>query len=565
MTIDQSRRTLLAGAGALTAAWPGLSLAATLRPDLVVVNANVYTVDDAAPRAQALAISGGRFTAVGTNEEIRSLAGPGTQTFDAQGMTIVPGFIDTHCHPYGTNLLYDVLVGNPFEVEFVTLDSIIAKLRAKAQQTPPDYWIEGYFYDDTKVRDGREINRFDLDKVSTTHPVVVRHRGGHTSYYNTKALQMAGVTKATPDIQGGTYDKMPNGELSGRVTDTARRVFENVGKRETFTPEQEYQRELAGAAHISKQFARYGLTGVHHNGGPDLGMLQTLRARGDLLHRVSYETSGKMLDAQIANGIRTGVGDEWIRFGATSEHTTDGSFSERTAGLSHPYPGSNSPYQGNITFTQDELNAWVERVHRAGIQVNLHANGDAAIEMSLNAFERANRLYPTRDARWKITHCTFINDDILRRMKALNVVPAVFTTYAYYNSDKFKFYGEAMMKRAMPFREFLDAGIHATAGSDFRPGPFAPLMGIQGMVTRKGWNGETWGANQRITVAEAIKVQTLNGAYASFEENIKGSITPGKLADFVVLAEDPHTANPEKIKDIKIFRTVAGGRTVYQA
>jgi predicted amidohydrolase YtcJ len=566
MTIHQNRRNVLgfAGAGAMAATWPGMTLALSVQPELIVLNAKVYTVDDTAPRAQAFAITDGRFTAVGTNEEVRALAGPRTQTFDAQGMTIVPGFIDTHSHPRGVTLLYDVIVGNPFEVEFVTIDSIIAKLRAKAQRTPPGFWIEGYFYDDTKVRDGREVNRFDLDKVSTEHPVVVRHRGGHTSYYNTKALEMAKVTKETPDVQGGTYDKMPNGELSGRITDTARRVFENVGQRETFTPEQNFQRELAGAAHISKELTRYGLTGVHHNGGASLDMLQTIRARGELLHRVSYETSGRMLDAQIANGIQTGIGDEWIKFGATSEHAADGSFSERTAGLSTRYPGSSSPYQGNITYKQEELDAWVEKVHRAGIQVNIHANGDLAIDMALKSFERANRLLPKPDARWKITHCTIVNDDILRRMKALNVVPAVFTTYAYYNADKFKFYGEDLMKRSMAFRSFIDNGIRATAGSDFSPGPFAPLMGMQGMVTRKGWNGEVWGANQRITVAEALRVMTLNGAYASFEENIKGTITPGKLADFVVLAEDPHTINPEKIKDIKIFRTVTGGRTVYQ-
>jgi predicted amidohydrolase YtcJ len=150
-------------------------------------------------------------------------------------------------------------------------------------------------------------------------------------------------------------------------------------------------------------------------------------------------------------------------------------------------------------------------------------------------------------------------------MKALDAVPAVFTSYAYYNTDKFVFYGEEMMKHSMAFRTFLDAGIHAAAGSDFSPGPFAPLMGIQGMVTRTGWDGKTWGANQRVTVDEAIRINTYNGAYASGEEDIKGSITSGKLADFVVLAEDPHTVNPEKIKDIPIVRTVVGGTTMHQA
>src|SRR5262249_43302435 len=164
----------------------------------------------------------------------------------------------------------------------------------------------------------------------------------------------------------------------------------------------------------------------------------------------------------------------------------------------------------------------------------------------------------------KITHCTLINPDLIRRMKELGAIPAVFTSYAYYNSDKFHFYGEDLMTRCMAFRSFLDAGIHAAAGSDFSPGPFAPLMGIQGMMTRTGWDGKTWGANQRVSVDEALQINTLNGAYASFEENIKGSITPGKLADFVVLSDDLHTVKPEKIKDISIVRTVVGGNTAYQ-
>jgi predicted amidohydrolase YtcJ len=174
------------------------------------------------------------------------------------------------------------------------------------------------------------------------------------------------------------------------------------------------------------------------------------------------------------------------------------------------------------------------------------------------------QLAPQPDARPKITHCTLVNDDLVRRIKAIGAVPALFTSYAYYNPDKFHFYGEELMKRCMAFRTLMDAGVPAAAGSDFDPGPFSPLMGIQGMVTRTGWNGEVWGANQRISVAEALQVNTLNGAYATREERMKGSITPGKFADYVMLAEDLHTIDPGKIKDIKILRTVVGGVTRYQ-
>ena len=552
------------GAGALSPALPASALAPAMEADLIVTNAKVYTMDPALPRAEAFAVSASRIIAVGAAADIRGLSGRRTQTIDARQMTIVPGFADCHNHAGGTTLLYEVLVGNPFEVEFVTIASIVDKLRARARTVPPGTWVDGYFHDDTKLKDKRPLNRHDLDQVSTEHPVVVRHRGGHTSFYNSKALELAKVTRDTPNPPGGTFDRDANGDLTGRVTDRARNVFSGVGQRPTFTREQREQRDRDGLAHISKQFVRYGLTSVHHEGG-NLAALQDVRARGDLLHRVSYEVSGGMLDSMITNGIMTGFGDEWIKLGATSEHTVDGSFSERTMAMSVPYIGIDPPYKGNVTESQETLNAWVERVHRAGIQVNCHANGDVALDMYLTALERVQKLFPRADARPKITHCTLINDDIVRRMKALNCVPAMFTTYAYYNSDKFPFYGQELMKRCMAFRTLLDAGIHAAAGSDFSPGPFAPLMGIQGMVTRTGWDGTTWGANQRITVAEAIKVNTLNGAYASKEEALKGSITTGKLADFVMLAEDPHTINPEKIKDIQIVRTVVGGTTVYTA
>jgi predicted amidohydrolase YtcJ len=565
-----NRRKFLSMAGAGVAGLAGAPFVGSLKAaegpiaDLVVFNAKVYTVDSRAPRAEAFAVKAGRFTAIGSTADIKNLIGKGTEQFDARQMTVVPGFIDCHNHAPGDTLLYEVLVGNPYVVEFVSISSIIDKLRARAEKTPAGTWVEGYFFDDTKVKDNRPLNLHDLDQVSKDHPVAVHHRGGHTAFYNSKAFELAGIDKNTPNPPGGTFDRDPNGDLNGRVTDLAMDQVDKAGRRPAFTAEQTLQRNRDGLAYISKQFARYGLTSVHHEDG-DLFALQQVRARGDLKHRVSYEMSGKVLEAMISAGIVTGFGDEWIRLGATSEHTVDGSFSERTMALSQPYPGRQPPYQGNLTESQDDLNAWVERVHRAGIQVNCHANGDVAIDRVLTAVERAQRLFPREDARPKITHCTLINDDLVRRMKALGVVPAPFTSYAYYNPDKFHFYGEELMKRCMAFRTFLDAGIPVAAGSDFDPGPFDPRMGIQGMVTRTGWNGETWGANQRISVEEALRINTLNGAYNSHEEAVKGSITPGKLADFVVLADDLLTADHEKIKDIQIVRTVVGGATTYQA
>jgi predicted amidohydrolase YtcJ len=541
-----------------------------LRPDLVVWNARVITVDPRQPAAEAFAIRDGRFLAVGGNADIRPLAGPSAQMVDAKGSTIVPGFIDTHNHLGGTTLLYEVLVGNPFEVEFVTIDSIVEKLRERAAKTPAGDWVEGYFFDDTKVKDARTLTIRDLDRVSTTHPVAVHHRGGHTSFYGSRAFQLAGIGQATPNPAGGTFERDAGGQLTGRVTDRAKAVFYNIGRRRTFDaaavgldgPRNAEQAEVEGLAHMSRMFARYGVTTVHHQGG-SLPIVQKVRAAGKLLHRVSYELPARELDQMIALGLESGFGDEWIRIGATSEHMVDGSFSERTMAMSQPFPGTT--YKGNVTTTQEDLNAWVERVHRSGIQVNCHANGDVAIGMYLTALERAQRLWPRPDARPKITHCTLVDESLVRRMRALGAAPSLFTTYAYYNSDKFVYYGEDLMKRCMAFRSLLDAGVNAAAGSDFFPGPFDPRMAIQGMVTRTGWDGKTWGANQRISLDDAIRVNTLNGAWNSGEEQRKGSIAAGKLADFVQFGGDLRSTPADRIKDLPIVRTVVGGRTVYQA
>jgi len=291
-----TRRDLLALAGAALVP-PALRAQsqenpATASPDLVVFNARVTTVDPRLPRAEAFAIKNGRFLAVGSTADIRNLARKGTPTWDAKGAAIVPGFIDTHNHAPGATLLYEVLVGNPYEVEFVTVESIVEKLRARAAQTPPGTWVEGYFFDDTKVKDGRQLTIHDLDQVSTDHLVAVHHRGGHTSFYNSKAFEMADVNRQTPNPPGGTFDKDATGALNGRVTDTATRAFARIGNRQPTAPD----RDVAGLAHISKMFARYGVTTVHHEGG-SLAAMQKVRADGDLKHRISYEASGRELDA----------------------------------------------------------------------------------------------------------------------------------------------------------------------------------------------------------------------------------------------------------------------------
>lgn len=574
MTNRRDFMSLMGGAVAGAAA-PGSAFADPQDPDLIVHNARVHTVDAALPRAQAFAVRAGRFVAVG-GDDVKSLAGRTTRLVDARGMMVVPGFIDTHNHcgaggaaftgnAGGEGMLYDVHVGNPYEVELVSIASIIAKLQVEARRLPPGTWVVGNFLDDTKLSDRRPLDVHDLDKVSADHPVAVIHRGGHTLFVNSKAFQMAGITKATPDPFGGTFDKDAKGELNGRVTDRAMTVLAKAGTHESFTPAQKQKRVMEGVAFISAKFAQYGLTTVHHNEDGALEAIQEQKLRGNLKHRVSYEVRNELLEAMIRVGLESGFGDDWVRLGAAAEHTVDGSLSERTMAMRQPYIGMPASYHGNLTETQDDLNTWCERAHRAHIQLNCHANGDVAIDRTLTAYERALTLYPRADARPKITHCSLVDAGLIQRIKALNAVPAMFSTYPYYNSDKFHFYGQETMQHMIAFRDILDAGIVASAGSDFGPGPFSPLMAVQAMVTRTGWNGETWGASQKITLDEAIRVNTLNGAYDARQEKDKGSITAGKLADFVMLADDLHAVAPSAIKDVKIVQTVVGGQVTYQA
>src|SRR5215471_16957900 len=239
--------------GVATSRSLGAVFAEGLDPDLVVFNAKIYTMDSRFPRAAAFAVKDGRFAVVGSTDEVKALTGKSSQIFDAKQMTIVPGFTDCHNHAPGVTLLYDVLVGNPFEVEFVTIASIIEKLRARARETPAGTWVEGYFHDDTKLKDKRPLNTHDLDQVSTEHPVVVHHRGGHTSFYNSKAFELAGITASSPNPPGGTFDHDESGALNGRVTDRARGAIDRVGKRPTYTAEQRDKRDRDGIAHISKQ------------------------------------------------------------------------------------------------------------------------------------------------------------------------------------------------------------------------------------------------------------------------------------------------------------------------
>jgi predicted amidohydrolase YtcJ len=560
--------SLIAGAGALAKLPLGSRRAeaaeflvlpqrgAGIDADLIVINGRVLTQDTARPRAEAFAIKDGRFLAVGSNADIRNLQSARTQVIDAAKMTVLPGFIDAHCHPGGVSELYEA------NANVRTVAELQKNLRARLAGTPPGFWITGAMFDDTKL--DRPLTRQDLDRVSTEHPVEVNHRGGHTSFYNSKAFELAGVTKNTPDPSDGRFFRDSNGELNGRVAELARDVITRAGRREQFTREQSRDRATKGMAHMSKLFTAAGLTSVHDlgNTADHVTAYEDIRASGELRHRAYMMIRGDAYPKMRDAGIYTGLGDEWIRVGGV-KFAADGSASERTMRMSTPYVGTDD--HGILTMTQQEIYDAVDDAHTHGWQVGIHANGDVTIDMVLNAYERALAKWPRADRRHRIEHCSLVNPSLIGRIKATGSIPTPFWTYIYYHGEKWEQYGDAKMQWMFCHKSFLDAGIAVPGASDYGPGPFEPLMAIQSMVTRTDYRGKVWGASQKITVDQALRVATMNGAYPSYEEKIKGSITAGKLADFVMLEKDPHDVDPMTIKDIKLVRTVTGGRTVYSS
>jgi predicted amidohydrolase YtcJ len=320
-----------------------------------------------------------------------------------------------------------------------------------------------------------------------------------------------------------------------------------------------------GVKLISQMMVRTGVTSVGDcEATPeDLLAYQDAREAGELSFRVYCFLQYQFLDRMTAAGIRTGLGDEWLRVGAI-KLVCDGSISERTARLTEPYVGRPNDY-GILVHTEEELYENARRAHAAGWQIGTHANGDAAIDIMLRIYERLQREMPRRDPRYRLEHCTVVNPSLIQRIRALGAIPTPFSTYVYYHGEKMREYGPERLNWMFAVRSFLDAGIRVTQASDYPPGPFEPMMALRSEVTRTDGHGNVWGPKQRVTVEEALRVGTINGAYASFEENQKGSITAGKLADLVVLGRDPLRVDPMELIDIPVERTMVGGRWMFES
>ncbi len=530
----------------------------------IYINANVITVDAEHPAAQAFEVDNGRFVAIGTNKEILKLRTPSTEVVDLKGATVTPGFNDAHLHPQAifdeNSPYYRVWLGSD---KVKTIDELVAALKRKAAITPPGGLISGYGYNDVTL--GRHPNRHDLDTVSTTQPVEITHGSGHITVVNTFVLNQAGITKDTPDPPGGALDRDPDGTPNGVIRESARGLLSRGRQHEAnehmAIP---HEAELEGYMNCFRQYSARGITSVGVAGGSpeSFRLYQELRDEGNPV-RVGFMFYSQYYDKVEGSGIERGFGDDRLRVTAIKNFQGN-SLSGRTAWLSQPYSDRPGYYGIPPSRSQEQLNADFLKWWEAGWQVATHSNGDREIAMVLTAIENAEAKDPRPNMRWRIEHSSVMNQSLLDRAKKDDVI-LVFHSYIWEYGNILDSYGAQRLKMMWPYRMAIDMGIHVAGHSDSPISAAYPLLRIQDMVTRKGQDGIVRGGNQTVSIDEAIKVWTLDGAYATYEENIKGSITPGKLADFVVLAKDLRKVPADTIKDITVEATYMGGQKVYTA
>ena len=527
-------------------------------PDLIVVNANVITMDAKLPAAEAFAVRAGNFVSVGPNMNIKLLAGPQTRVLDLGGKTVVPGFIDAHAHPRPIfdedSLWYNVEAG-PSKVK--TIDDLIAAIRRKAAKTPKGMLIAGTGYQETKL--GRHPIRQDLDKATTDHPVIITHSSGHLSICNSLALKLAKVTKDTPDPEGGKFERDENGEPTGLLKERAAGIVRSAAPRQE-VPEDD---KLSGYRTCFRLFLAHGLTGVHVAGtDPSTAKLMTAARRKDCPIRLYIMLREGHIDRAVELKKKTAA-DEWgVRYGAIKSFYGN-SLSGQTAWLYEPYAGQDDYFGLPPGRSRASLDALVLRIHKAGLQSCIHSNGDREIDIVLDAYEAALKAEPRTNHRHRIEHCSVVNQAILKRIKALDLVIAPHS-YVYEHGDKMENFGATRWDWMLPNRSLIDQGTVVAGNSDYPISPAIPILRIHDMVNRISAEGKVYGPKQRCTVEQALRAFTLGSAYAEFAEERKGSIEAGKLADFVVLDHDPRKVDPKAIKDINVLRTVIGGETVFE-
>ncbi|MHC4535628.1 MAG: amidohydrolase [Planctomycetota bacterium] len=541
------------------------AMAEEFNADLVVVSANIITVDDRNPRAEAFAVKNGKFIVVGTKSQIKKLIGGETAVIDAKGKTITPGFIDAHLHPspvYPVNSRLGKVDLRPTSVK--TMDELINALREKAKKTPQGQWVFGSRYQDTKL--GRHPTRWDLDKASPKHPISISHSSGHVRVVNSLALNNAKINKNTPDPPGGGFDRDEHGTPNGICREGAGGL---TRRGNPAPPSATKEEKLEGYQLCFQNYLSKGITSIGDAGtnGSDMSFYQELNKRGIPVVRI-YNMLGIRYLLRLKDlHLDRGFGNDWLRLGAI-KFFHGNSLSGRTCWLYEPYDKIN-PKTGKKDYygiqpgrSQEELDQIIYDIHRAGFQVACHSNGDREIDMVLDAIEKALRKLPRSNHRHRIEHCSVVNPQILNRVKKLGVVLALHS-YVYEHGDKMEDYGPKRWPMMHPNRSALEMGIVVAGNSDSPVSAADPLLRIQSMVTRKTAEGKVYGPEQKVSVEDAIRIWTMGSAYASFEENIKGSIETGKLADFVILSRNPMQVAPDSIMDIEVEKTFVGGKLVF--
>jgi len=539
-----------------------------LGADLVLLNGKIVTVDPSDTIAEAVAVKDGRFFKVGSSEEIRLLAGSKTRIIDLGGKTVLPGFIDSHEHCIRRGLQSDwVDCSSP---PMRTIEDIVEALAAKAEGKPEGDWVIGSWFDESKLDEGRFPTREDLDRASAKHPIYLGRAGGHNAVANSLALRIAGIDSTTPQPKGGRIEKGEGGEPTGRLDELAamnlvREKIPSPG------PEESVEIMVENWPRVEETLLSWGLTTIHeaHIKAPEATAYQELLKKGGLRIRV-----GLMLDGMVPykghatsdlsrQGLRTGFGwgDQLYVIGV--KLGVDGAMGSLTAALHEPY--ANDPgNRGIVRVTQEELTEETARCHGAGLRACIHAIGDRAIDMALDAIEDAVNSKPWQDHRHRIEHAGYVLPRQLERMGRLGVAVSASIGFCYPIGDShIAALGEDRLRGYYPMRSFKEHGIVAGGNSDGFGENWA-ITGIHGCVTRRSMGGRVLAGEEAIPVMDAIRAYTINGAYLEGREGLKGSVEPGKLADLVVLDRDVTSVDPPEIVKTRVLMTIVGGEVAYE-
>ncbi|HZO19165.1 MAG TPA: amidohydrolase [Gemmatimonadaceae bacterium] len=528
--------------------------------DLILTNARIYTVDDRRPVGEAMAISGGRVRFVGSERGALALKGPRTRVIDLDGNTVIPGMVDAHAHLLG--------LGNALRTVDLTgtksYDEVIARVAARAREVPAGTWILGRGWDQNDWGDTRFPTHEALSRAVPNHPVYLTRVDGHASLVNARAMAAASLTAEVTNPEGGRIERLPNGAPSGVLVDRAMGL---VGRAIPAPPRAEVRAAVLAAV---KEANRWGLTGIHDAGvsRATIDVYEELAREGqyNLRNYVMIASDDANLDHYLKRGPQSALHDGrvWIR---AIKISADGALGSRGAALLEPY--SDSPeHSGLVTTPRERIEHVAVRALRAGFQLNVHAIGDRANRIVLDAFESALGTVPTADHRFRIEHAQILNYADIPRFAELDVIPSMQASHQtsdmYWAGNRL---GPARLLGAYAWRALLATGVIIPNGSDFPVEKVNPLISFHSSVSRQDENNYPtggWLAEQRMTRDEALKSMTLWPAIAAFQEAELGSLSPGKLADFVVLDQDIMTVAPERILSTRVVATYLAGRPVYE-